>query len=363
LDQSVAKSSETEQESAQNDKPNGARRKWRLAIAAAVVLVVGVIGLLWWLHARHFENTDDAYIDGAITNVAPRAAGQVTQVLVVDNQWVRAGELLVKVDDSVAQTQLASGEAARAQALSRIDEAKAQVQVAEAQVAQSQANTRAPEAQAAADERNYARYLSVRTATPAAVAPQQLDQSRTTADMSSAQLVAAEKQVHISQAQLVSARTQLGAGQAELESAEAQIAQARLQITYGRVLASIAGHIAHKTVAVGDFVQPGQQLMSIVPDVVWITANFKETQLTRMRPGLPVDIHIDAYPDLKVTGHVDSIQWGAGQSFALLPAQNATGNFVKVVQRVPVKILIDHPERIRQALGPGMSVEPHVRVD
>ena len=114
LDQSVAESSGTQQESAQNDKPNGARRKWRLAIAAAVVLVVGVIGLLWWLHARHFENTDDAYIDGDITNVAPRAAGQVTQVLVVDNQWVRAGELLVQVDDSIAQTQLASGEAARA---------------------------------------------------------------------------------------------------------------------------------------------------------------------------------------------------------------------------------------------------------
>ena len=363
MDQSVAESSGTQQESAQNDKPDGARRKRRLAIAAAVVLVVGVIGLLWWLHARHFENTDDAYIDGDITNVAPRAGGQVTQVLVVDNQWVRAGELLVQVDDSIAQTQLASGDAARAQALSRIDEAKAQVQVAEAQVAQSQANTRAPEAQAAADERNYARYLSVRTATPTAVAPQQLDQSRTTADMSSAQLIAAEKQVNISRAQLVSARTQLGAGQAQLESAEAQIAQARLQITYGRVVASITGHVSHKTVAVGDFVQPGQQLMSIVPDVVWITANFKETQLVRMRPGLPVDIHIDAYPDLKMTGHVDSIQWGAGQSFALLPAQNATGNFVKVVQRVPVKILIDHPERIRQALGPGMSVEPHVRVD
>jgi membrane fusion protein (multidrug efflux system) len=363
LDQGIAKSGETEQESAQNDKPDGARRKLRLAIAGAVVLVVGVVGLLWWLHARHYENTDDAYIDGDITNVAPRAAGQVTEVRVVDNQWVRAGELLVQVDDSIARTQLAAGAAARAQALSHIDEAKAQVEVAEAQLAQSQANTRAPAAQAAADKRNYARYLSVRTATPAAVAPQQLDQSQTTFEMSAAQLVAAEKQVHISQAQLVSARTQLGTGQAELDAAEAQIAQARLQITYGRVVASIAGHVSHKTVAVGDFVQTGQQLMSIVPDVVWITANFKETQLTGMRPGQPVEIHIDAYPDLKVTGHVDSIQWGAGQSFALLPAQNATGNFVKVVQRVPVKILIDQPQRIRQALGPGMSVEPHVKVD
>ncbi len=152
-------------------------------------------------------------------------------------------------------------------------------------MAQARANTRAPAAQAAADKRNYARYLSVRTATPAAVAPQQLDQSQTTFEMSSAQLLAAEEQVHISQALLVSARTHLGVGHAELKAAEAQIAQARLQITYSHVIANISGHVSHKTIAVGDFVLPGQQLMAIVPDVVWITANFKETQLTRIRPG------------------------------------------------------------------------------
>ena len=318
---------------------------------------------MWWLHARHFETTDDAYIDGSVTNIAPRATAQVTRVLVADNQQVRTGDLLAQLDDSTARTQLASGEAARAQALSQIEQAKAQTQVADAQVAQSQANTGAPKAQAADAERNYARYLSVRTATPAAVAPQQVDQARTNAEVSAAQLSAAQRQVRTSEAQLAAARIQLSAGQAQLESAEAQVAQARLQISYGRIVASVGGHVAHKTVSVGDYVQAGQQLMSIVPNCIWITANFKETQLKRMRPGQPVEIHVDAYPSQKVTGHVDSIQWGAGQSFAVLPAQNATGNFVKVVQRVPVKIVIDHPERIGRTLGPGMSVEPRVRVD
>lgn len=362
MDQAASTNTEmTEQQ--QQDSKQGGGRKRALLIALAVVLAAGAAGLLWWLDARHFETTDDAYVDGSVTNVAPRASGEVTGVLVSDNQQVRTGDMLAQVDDSTARTQLAAGEAARAQALSQIEQAKAQIQVADAQVAQAQANTGGPKAQAAAAERDYARYLSVRTATPAAVAPQQLDQARTSAEVSAAQLLAAQRQVRASEAQLASARTQLSAGQAQLEAAEAQIAQARLQISYARVVASVDGHVAHKTVSIGDFVQAGQQLMSIVPDSIWITANFKETQLRQMRPGQPVEIRIDAYPDQKLTGHVDSIQWGAGQSFSVLPAQNATGNFVKVVQRVPVKILIDHPERIDRTLGPGMSVEPRVRID
>ena len=363
MDHTVPKTSAPAEQQQDPKQSGGKRRGLIMLIAAAVVAVAGAAGLLSWLNARHFETTDDAYIDGDVTNIAPRATGSVTQVLVSDNQQVRAGDLLAQLDDSTARTQLAAGEAARAQALSQIEQAKAQTQVADAQVAQSQANTGAPKAQAANAERDYARYLSVRTATPAAVAPQQLDQARTAAEVTAAQLLAAQRQVRTSQTQLAAARSQLSAGQAQLEAAEAQIAQARLQISYARVVASVSGHVAHKTVSVGDFVQTGQQLMSIVPNALWITANFKETQLERMRPGQPVEIRIDAYPGQKLTGHVDSIQWGAGQSFAVLPAQNATGNFVKVVQRVPVKILIDHPERIGRTLGPGMSVEPHVRID
>jgi len=344
-------------------KSGGRQRTLIMLIAVVVVVVAGAAGLLWWLDASHFEVTDDAYIDGSVTNVAPRATGQVIRVLVSDNQWVRTGDLLAQVDDSTARVQLASGEAARAMALSQIEQAKAQTKVASAQLAQSQANTGGPKAQAADAERAYFRYRSVRRAAPAAVAPLQLDQAQTNAEVSASQLIAAKKQVRTSEAQLTAARTQLSGGRAQLASAEAQIAQARLQMSYTRVVASTAGHVAHKTVSVGDFVQTGQQLMSIVPDSIWITANFKETQLKGMRPGQAVDILIDAYPNQKVTGHVESIQWGAGQAFSVLPAQNATGNFVKVVQRVPVKIIIDHPELIGRTLGPGMSVEPRVRIN
>ena len=225
------------------------------------------------------------------------------------------------------------------------------------------ANTEAPAAQARNAERDLQRYLAVQASTPAAVSRQQVDQARTTALANAGQAAAAAKQVKIAAAQQSSARTQVAAGEAQRQAAEAQMAQSNLQIGYGRILADVTGRIAHKTLTVGDYVQPGQNVMSIVPTDVWITANFKETQLRRMRIGQHVEIKIDAYPDLKVEGHIDSIQPGAGQAFAVLPAQNATGNFVKVVQRVPVKIVIDHPERIHRVLGPGMSVVPHVRID
>jgi len=140
------------------------------------------------------------------------------------------------------------------------------------------------------------------------------------------------------------------------------VEQAQLDLSYTRLSAPVAGHIAHKNVAVGDYVQIGQNLMALVPNDVWVTANFKETQLDHMRAGQPVEIDIDAYPERTFRGHVDSIQAGSGAVFALLPPENATGNYVKVVQRVPVKIVLDDPSNARRLLGPGMSVVPYVRI-
>ena len=176
------------------------------------------------------------------------------------------GQVLVLLDDSAARTQLAQAQASRAQALSQIAQAQAQVQVASAQLEQSQVNTRGPAAQAGKAERDYQRYLGVSTATPAAVAPLQLDQAQTTAVNDDAQFVSAQKQVKTSRAQLGSSRTQLGSGQAQLQLAQAQIAQAQLQIAYARVVASVDGHVANRTVAVGNYAQPGSELMSIVPN-------------------------------------------------------------------------------------------------
>ncbi len=357
-----AETSAKPNEGVEKKKPLNPRLKTFLiaaAVVAGLVLIVG--GVLFWLDARKYEGTDDAFIDTNIVHLAPRAAGQVTGVFVTDNQRVAAGQLLVQLDSSVGQTQISQSEAAKAQALAQIAQATAQVSVSQANVAQARADVIAPTAQAANAARDYRRYLAVQRQIPAAVAQQQVDMAAVTAMADEGQRASALKKVEASEAQARSARTQIDAGRAQLQTAAAQQSQAQLQIEYARVTAPVSGHVAHKTVAVGDYAVQGQEILSIVPDDLWVTANFKETQLQHIRPGECVDLKIDAYPKVRFTGHVQSIQRGAGQSFAVLPAQNATGNYVKVVQRVPVKIIIDHPDA-RYPLGPGMSVKPRVRI-
>ncbi|HEY2179322.1 MAG TPA: HlyD family secretion protein, partial [Caulobacteraceae bacterium] len=162
-------------------------------------------------------------------------------------------------------------------------------------------------------------------------------------------------------AQVAAARTQVTAGQDQVRAAQAQLADAGVNLAYTRVVAPVSGHVTQRSVALGDYVQPGTQVMAIVPLEIWVTANFKETQLARIRPGQSVAIKVDACPEGKIPGRVDSIQRGAGQAFGVLPPENATGNYVKVVQRVPVKIVFDRLPR-DCPLGPGMSVTPTVRV-
>src|ERR1700744_3385283 len=283
-----------------------------------VVLLLIAGGVIWWLIARHYEDTDDAFIDTHIIHVSPQIAGQVLVVHVNDNQRVPAVEPLVDIDARTQTAQLEQTMAQRVQALTQIEQAQAQERAALAQVT----NT----------SRDLARYRGLMATTPQAVAQQQADQAQ-----------AAERNA-------VAQRDQAGA----------QIATAQLNLSYARVVAPVDGHVAQRSVAPGNYVSPGQELMAIVPDRLWVTANFKETQLRLMRRGQHVRVTV-ASCDKDIDGHVDSIQRGAGQAFGILPPENATGNFVKVVQRVPVKIVLDH---IPQGciLGPGMSVEPSVTV-
>ena len=201
-----------------------------------------------------------------------------------------------------------------------------------------------------------------------AVSQQQLDQAEAQARSSNAQHAATARQANAAREQIAAtasqertARAQIAAGQAQKANAEATLRSAQLQLSYTDVVASEDGTVAQRTVALGNYVNAGAQIMAIVPLHIWVTANFKETQLDLMRAGQPVTIHVDACPRADITGHVDSIQRGSGQAFGLLPPENATGNFVKVVQRVPVKLLIDNAPR-DCPLGPGLSVEPKVQV-
>ncbi len=346
-----------------------------IAIGVIVLVVLVVLVVLYWLHAHDFESTDDAFVDTHLVRVAPRIAGRVDAVLVEDNQQVKAGQPLLRIDPRDYQARLDQAQATRAQADAQIAQAQAQlvqigaqVEVNEANVRQAQAAAVSNAAQADYAAGDLARYRALKSVNPSAVAQQQLDQASAQAASTAAQREAALRQVAAVRAQVRAtasqrsgALAQIGAANAQKQSAQAQIRSAQLDLSYAEVVAPEAGTVAQRSVAIGAYVSPGAQIMALVPLRTWITANFKETQLARMRPGQAAAVHVDACPQARISGHVDSIQRGSGQAFAILPPENATGNFVKVVQRVPVKILLDTPPA-DCPLGPGLSVEPKVRV-
>ena len=346
-----------------------------LAIVIGAGLLLLVLVILYWLHARDFQSTDDAFIDTHLVRLAPQISGRVQTVLVEDNQRVAAGQQVIQIDPRDQQARLAQAEAQRAQADAQIAQANAQVMqnmaqvdVARATYAQDLSSEASYAAQATNASRDLARYQALKQVNPAAVSTQQLDQSLAQAQSTAAQREAsvrqaqgARNQIDAAQAQINAAQAQIAAGQAQRANAEATIRSAQLDLGYTKVVAPEAGTVAQRSVAVGAYLNAGAQIMAIVPLRIWVTANFKETQLDLMRPGQPARIHVDACPHADIEGHVDSIQRGSGQAFGVLPPENATGNFVKVVQRVPVKIVIDGAPR-DCPLGPGLSVEPRVRV-
>jgi membrane fusion protein (multidrug efflux system) len=321
-------------------------RRRRTLIAASVLgaLVLLVALLLWWLQARNYESTDDAFIDARTVQISAQVAAAIVEVPVTDNQLVEAGAELVRLDDRDYLAQRDQAQASIENIQAQIVAQKAKIDQAEKQVAQAQAALTFAKQQAD-------RYQALATHGSGTVEQAQqyasnLLQSQASYAAAQANAVATEKQEPVLEAQL--------------KMAQAQLNQARANLSRTIITAPVAGRIAHLTAAKGGYAGVGQALMIFVPRDVWVTANFKETQLDRMRPGQPVDIVIDAYPSRTFRGHVDSIQPGSGTAFSLLPAENATGNYVKIVQRVPVKIVFDKPPDL--LLGPGMSVVPTVKV-
>jgi membrane fusion protein (multidrug efflux system) len=345
---------------AENRKPF-LHRPVVLILGGVTLVVIIVAVIIWWLIARQYEDTDDAFIDTHIVQLAPQIGGRIARVLANDNQLVRQGQLLVEIDPSDEIARLNQAVAQEHQAEMQLGQAQAQVSVSRASYDQAQANARGAAAQAVNAASDLARYRTLKTTNPLAVAQQQLDQAVAAARNTAASVDAARQQIEGAKSQITAARAAVAGAEATVKSMQAQVAQARLNLGYTRVVAPLDGHVAQRTAATGNYVQTGEELMAIVPLHLWVTANFKETQLEHMRAGQPVDMSIDSCPSASVRGHVNSIQRGAGQAFGILPPENATGNYVKVVQRVPVKILIDRvpPDCV---LGPGMSVEPSVKV-
>jgi membrane fusion protein, multidrug efflux system len=338
------------------------RRRLLIGLLALLALIAIAGGVDWWLHARNWVSTDDAFIDVHMVQVSPQVAGRVSAVPVHDNQEVQAGQPLVELDPADFRSKLDQAVANQESAAGQLAQARAQLAVAQASLDQARAEVGVAEANATNAATNLKRSQELARVGSMALSRQQFDNDTATARSTAASLAAAQHKVAVADAQMALNKTQVATAEAGVRGAAAQVEQARLNLSYTEIRASLAGRIASKNVAVGDYVQVGQNLMALVPDEVWVTANFKETDLDHMRVGQPVDIYVDAYPEKVFHGHVDSFQAGSGAVFSLLPPQNATGNYVKVVQRVPVKIVFASPPGGHWLLGPGMSVEPYVRI-
>jgi membrane fusion protein (multidrug efflux system) len=355
---------------AESGKEDEARRRRRrpvvglIGFVAIALLIAG--GVYYWLSTRGVESTDDAYIDGRAITIAPQVAGVVVSLDVTDNRFVRKGQPLIHIDPrqyandrDAAQGTLDSSRSQH-QGLALLAEIArknfpALLQQAQAQLASAKAN----QLKAQAD---YNRQLSL----PKAATTQQ------DVDAATAALAQAEAQVLQAQAQVVQsspvpqriaeADAQVGLLNGQIEQAQAKLDQANLDLSWTVVVAPQDGWITKRNVEAGNYVTPGQQIFSIVAPDIWVTANFKENQLNNMRPGQSVRIDVDAYPRLDLRGHVDSIQLGSGSKFTAFPPENATGNFVKIVQRVPVKIVIDQGIDPNAPLPLGISVVPTVTI-
>ncbi len=335
------------------------RRHPIAAVIGAVLLVlVAAGGYVYWDHGAHFQTTDDAFIEARQFSVAPKISGYITAVPVTDNQHVNAGDVVARIDDRDFRVALAQAQAQVASAEASIQSIDAQIDVQQAQIASNQAQVDQSQAALVFAQQQEVRYQDLAKKEYGSVQMAQQTESRLGQDQ--AAVKSAQATLNVAQRQVASLQAQRAGAEANLAQATAQRDQAQLNLSYTIVTAAQPGRVANLTVAVGQYTQAGTALSSFVPDEIWVTANYKETQLDEMRPGQPATVHIDAYPSRVIHGHVASIQPGSGTAFSLLPAENATGNFVKVVQRVPVKIVMENPPA-DVALGPGMSVEPSVR--
>jgi membrane fusion protein (multidrug efflux system) len=388
-------------------KPAASRRPF---IIAGVALSVAAVGTAYWMHARRFEDTDDAQIDGNISNVSPKISGTVMAVKVVENQLVKEGDELADIDTTDLQIAVVQAKAAVAQAqaqleaedpsvpiivasnlsavatahsdvaaaLAALSAAKKDVEQLTAQLAQADANNRTAQlekdrseklvAQGAVSQSDFDTKNNAATAAAASVdaLKQSLAAARDRVTQQQAQLVALQSRVveitSNAPRQVQTRKASVIMRQAQLELAQAQLDQAEKNLSYAKIFAPVSGVVAKKAIAVGDRVSPGQQVMAIAQvDALWVTANYRETQLERMSPGQPVTVHVDAL-DLTLHGSVESVGGATGSRLSVLPPENASGNYVKVVQRIPVRVRLDAGQPGLDRLRIGMSVEPSVTV-
>ena len=329
-----------------------------LTVVALIALAAAVAGGRMWYRSHNFVETENAYVAGHVHPVSSRIAGVVTRVLVEDNQHVKAGDPIAELDPAdqhvrveQIEAQIASAKQQVLQADAQVAQVRAQAEAAAAQVGQSQALL----VRARQDAERFGQLYNTQMK---AVSKAEVDAANAAKAAATADVAARRDTANAAKAQIAAASSARDVLNAQIKVLQAQLKDAKQQLGYSRILAPVDGRIGRRSVEVGARVQPGQQLVAVVEDKVWVTANFKETQLAGLKPGQEVELAVDALPDEHLVGRVDSFSPASGNQFALLPADNATGNFTKIVQRVPVKITLEPKDQQRLAgrLVPGMSV-------
>jgi membrane fusion protein, multidrug efflux system len=342
---------------------NEKKKRNIVPIILGIVLIIGAFfGIREYLYLKNHEDTDDAQIDGDISPVVARVGGYVDSILFEENQHVEQGQVLVKLDSRDFEIRLEQALAAQRGASATVGVSQSQISSTSASSSTAKANVEAARVRLWKADKDYTRYANL--IKEGAITQQQFDQAKAERDASRAALEAAQDQYKAASAQVGTTRSQLQVSSTGVDQKQADVDFAKLQLSYATIKAPVSGIVSRKSIQKGQLIQPGQSLFSIVNDnSVYVTANFKETQLEKLHAGEKVDIVVDAYPNDKIEGEIYNFSPATGAKFSLLPPDNASGNYVKVVQRVPVKIKIKANKELTAKLRPGMSVKASVRIN
>lgn len=346
----------------QTEQPVKKKNKLLPVILIIIVVASATFGISKYVYALHHEDTDDAQIDADINPVIVRVAGYVNEIRFEDNQKVKKGDTLVKLDDRDLQIKLQQAQATADNARAGIVVAHANVESAGANVAAASANAETAKVRVWKATQDFNRYQNL--IKDNAITQQQFDAAKAEKETAESALQAANKQIQSFVMLQNAAQQQVAASESQLAQKQAEVDFAKLQLSYASIIAPATGTASKKNIQTGQLVNPSYPVCSIISDGnVYVIANFKETQLNKMHEGLPVEVKVDAFPSEKIEGTVYRLSAATGAKFSLLPPDNATGNFVKVVQRVPVKIKLNADEKIMAQLKPGMSVKVAVKLD
>jgi membrane fusion protein (multidrug efflux system) len=336
-------------------------KKWGFRIFVVAVIVVAVTyGIVYFIHSLSHESTDDAYVAGTVVPIAAEVRGRVVKVYIDDNQYVDAGKPLLEIYQQDYLDLVKEKKETISRLTSEKNEHSATIEEKEKTLTRARANLDVAISEEDLAQKEVQRYESLLKKD--AVSQNQYDQMKSRWQVTVARHQAAAAAIDEAEAAVKAIKAKYATQSFKIKEAQATKNLAERDLARTVVIAPIGGRIAMKNVDPGKYVMPGQALLAIVKEDIWVIANFKETQITKMTVGQPVEIKVDAYPSITFSGHVDSLQSGTGSVFSLLPPENATGNFVKVVQRVPVKIVIDSKFDPRHPLWPGLSVVPTVDI-